>query len=176
MKTFLLLPPMARILIDGYNLLAVTGHPDRDRLVRDLSQYQKAKGHQVTIVFDGTHGGRRDGDRFHSGGVEIIFSPLTVTADDTIEEMLMSTSMSGSVVVSSDRKVQSAAHRANATSVSSQEFASRLRSIATAVITQQTPPWLEGRTEDDRAPQMKKGAAKRRSKQERKRKKVMERL
>ncbi|HLG18268.1 MAG TPA: NYN domain-containing protein [Bdellovibrionota bacterium] len=138
---------MTRILIDGYNLLAVTGHPDREALIRSLVEYRTVKGHQITIVFDGTHGGTGHGDHFQTGGIEVIFSPLTVSADDTIEKMLEKPDASNWIVVSSDRRIQSAADRAHASPISLQEFAGKLRQ-GSSPASSTVPPWLEGRTDE----------------------------
>ena len=166
---------MARILIDGYNLLAVTNHADRDALLRSLSEYRKTKNHEITIVFDGTYGGRGQGDHFHTGGIEVIFSPLTVTADETIEEILAKPDAGGWIVVSSDRRIESAAHRAHASPISSQEFSARLRPRFPHPPANVLPPWLEGRTNEEPRAE-KKGSSSRRSKKERKHRKRFDRL
>jgi uncharacterized protein len=117
---------MTRILIDGYNLLPATDYSTRDRLIAALSVYRKTKGHDVMIVFDGTYGGFGDADRSFVGGVEVLFSPLTMTADDLIEQILPRLESNSTVVVSSDRRIQDAARRFGMTFVTSQQFAQRL--------------------------------------------------
>ena len=168
---------MARILIDGYNLMAVTGHDDREALLRALGRFRKAKSHKITIVFDGTHGGTFGGDRYHTEGVEVLFSPITVQADDTIEEMLASSKGAGFLVVSSDRRIQSAAQRSGATPVSSEEFAKKLGG-ASSVSYSDVPPWMEGRLddEDDNPKPKKKGPSQKLSKEARRRKQRMNKL
>ncbi len=148
-------------MIDGYNLLAVTGHKGRDEFLSALSKYRKQKGHDVTVVFDGTHKGTRWGDQFGTAGIHVIFSPITVTADDTMEELLEEQKGSSYVVVSSDREVQRAAQRFGHTFVFSQEFAKRLDfSEAIASSKEDPPPWMEGREEEARPTTKKKGGKK----------------
>lgn len=139
---------MARILIDGYNLLAVSGHKGRDALLDDLARFRKARGHEIRIVFDGTHGGQGDLNRDYHGGVEIYYTPLTVTADDVIEEILEGPGASQWLVVSSDRRIQSAARKARATFVKSDEFSARMRHVPEPREEREAPPWMEGRDED----------------------------
>ncbi len=157
---------MVRLLIDGYNFLAVSGHKNREQLIVDLIEYRNRKGHEITIVFDGTHRGTGSGDRYHSSHVEVIFSPLTVTADETIEDLYLRDLYRESIVVSSDRRVQSAALRAGSTYVESAEFSRKLRGALRGESL--SPPWEEGRSdnENENHPR-KKGASRRLSKNER---------
>ncbi len=168
---------MTRILIDGYNLLAVSGHKNRDHLIEAFRKYQQAKGHQITVIFDGTHGGTGSGDRYFESSVEVIFSPLTVTADDMIEKMLSSSEASGTIVVSSDRRIQSAAKRVGSTYVESKEFARKLLNTLISSSSSEVPIWLEGRLEEtDNRIKTRKGASKKLSKEERQRRRKLNRL
>lgn len=139
---------MARVLIDGYNLLSCGGFENRGLLLSLLQSYRKEKGHEITIVFDGTRGGTGRGDHQFDGGIEVIFTPLTVTADDTIEELLEEDRYRQSIVVSSDRRIQSAARQAQTTFVTSDEFAAKLRASSRPAEKKEIPPWMEGRTEE----------------------------
>ncbi|MFH1017794.1 MAG: NYN domain-containing protein [Pseudomonadota bacterium] len=167
---------MARVLIDGYNLLPVTGLSGRDRLIARLVRYHREKGHAVTIVFDGTRGGTGTGDLQHEAGVEILFSPLTVTADDLIEQILARSAAGVWVVVSSDRRIQSAARRARASFLSSEEFARRIGDTIKTQTLSDESPWFEGRSVEPPRPQPKKGPSKKLSKEERRRRKGTEKL
>lgn len=117
---------MSRLVIDGYNLLPITMASSRDELVLFLQRYKKTSPHDITVVFDGTHQGTGRGDHYFEGSVELIFTPLTVTADDHIEEMVESPRASGMIVVSSDRRIQRAAQAKNIAFITSQDFARTL--------------------------------------------------
>ncbi|MBI2357726.1 MAG: NYN domain-containing protein, partial [Deltaproteobacteria bacterium] len=51
------------VVIDGYNLIgSVAGlrgklEPLRNRLIRELREYQEKRGHPITVVFDGWRSG-----------------------------------------------------------------------------------------------------------------------
>lgn len=168
---------MARIVIDGYNLLPATDFKDRDRLIAALAKYQTTKKHDITVVFDGTYGGLGSGDRDYSSGVEVIFTPLTITADDVIERMLPKLDPNTTIVVSSDRRIQIAARRAGAVFVSSQEFARRLTRKSSDRFEGGIPPWMEGRTEEESSKTKgKRGIPKKASKEERRRKRSLHKL
>ena len=70
---------MASIIIDGYNLIG-TQHRDitaaRDRLIEELIQYRKRRGHDVTVVFDGWREGPGAEHREVRAGVAVVYSPL----------------------------------------------------------------------------------------------------
>ena len=157
---------MTHILIDGYNFLPATDFSGRDPLVAALALYRKTRGHEITVVFDGTHQGTGSGDRSFSSGIEVIFSPITVTADEVIESMLPRMEPSSTLVVSSDRRIQDAARRAGATFVSSQEFARRLNAPPSPIINDADPG----------PSKPKRGNPRKLSKEERKRRKVLTRL
>lgn len=171
---------MAHIVIDGYNLLPVTTYPDRDKLVAALARYKKEKGHDVTIVFDGTYDGTGTGDRSFSAGIEILFSPLTFTADDIIEKLVLKLDPNSMIVVSSDRRIQKAAKRAGAVVLESKEFAKRLSQSSSLMEMEQgdTPPWMEGRADEEEndRPRPKKGTAHKLSKEARRKKRSMKKL
>jgi predicted RNA-binding protein with PIN domain len=167
---------MARVVIDGYNLLPATTFRDREKLVAALADYRKLRNHDVTVVFDGTHDGTGTGDRSFASGVEVVYSPLTVTADDVIEAMLPRLDANTTIVVSSDRKIQNAARRAGMVFLSSQEFARRLRETSSRGSQGAPPPWMEGRTDEEERPREKKGASKKLSKEERRKKRSMKKL
>ena len=139
--------------------------PDRDHLIAALAAYRRLKRHEITIVFDGTHRGTGSGDESFSSGIEVIFSPITVTADDIIEKMLPRLEPSSTIIVSSDHRVQNAARRYGATFVSSEDFAKRLFGASRTFS-----------EEEDSGPKPKKGNPRKLSKENRKRRKKLERL
>lgn len=172
---------MSHVVIDGYNLLAQSNYSSRDLLLKDLKIYQKNSDHQVTIFFDGTHQGTGTGDKYHEEYVEIIFSPLTVTADEMIEEYVEKNHHSGMIIVSSDKRIQKAATSKKLSFLESQEFLSRLK-FSTTMMNKKTQsvPWMEGRTteEEDYSGRStkKRGNAHKKSKQERKKQKAFKKL
>ena len=117
------------ILIDGYNLLrAVQNLTEQTSDVTDvqlcfiLSRYigiVKTKG---VIVFDGI--GPRDKTAFGNlTSLEVVFSGRSKEADDIIEKLVLENSAPKSLtVVSSDRRIKSAANKRKATAVGSVDF------------------------------------------------------
>jgi hypothetical protein len=153
-----------RIIVDGYNLirrwpeLAMLDRADlglgRDALLRELQAYQRARRHQITVVFDGRElGGTSEGAE-RAGGIGVRFSRQGETADAVIAR-LAAEGGSGTVVVSSDREVQAAARRHGAAPLSADEFMARLERSRVAT--------LKGGEEDeaDRPVKTGKGAARR---------------
>jgi gamma-glutamyltranspeptidase / glutathione hydrolase len=167
---------VARILIDGYNLLPQTEFKDRDRFIRALGTYARSKAHQITVVFDGTQQGTFHGDRYREAGIEVVFTPITVTADDMIEEILERADPNRWIVVSSDRRIQSAAKRAHSESVPSDEFARRMIASRAHSGSAEIPPWMEGREEDDPRPPSKKGPSRRLSRDEKRKRQTLKKL
>ena len=169
---------MSHIVIDGYNLLAQSHYQSREELLKQLKIYKKSQGHEVTIFFDGTHQGTGSGDKFHEEYVEIIFTPLTVTADDMIEEYIEKHHHSSMIIVSSDRRIQKAANAKNLSFLESSEFLVKIRNPQKT--SPFSMPWMEGRTtgEEDYAKPRggKKGNPQKKSKQERKKLRSLKKL
>ena len=99
------------LIIDGNNLIHAM--PDlesivrrdftmaRIRLVHELDELVNVLAQRITVVFDGTHGGRQTG--FETSAVEVVFSPSHLTADSVIERLAAQTEDRDSTsVVSSD--------------------------------------------------------------------------
>jgi len=170
---------MLKILIDGYNLLPQTDYSNREDLISALIKYRKIRSHTVTIVFDGTYGGTGSGTQMMSGGIEIIFSPLTLQADDTIEELLATGKYRNHLVVSSDRRLQKAAVNAEATYAESIEFSRKLNQALREAPQEgkiSTPPWLEGREDEDALYGQSTKGKRKQSKKERNRQKILKKL
>jgi predicted RNA-binding protein with PIN domain len=121
---------MALILIDGYNLIG-TAHGNlekaRSALIKDLQDYIKVKGHEVTLVFDGWKDGQKDETRIKTGSLTIIYSRLGETADSVIKK-IVNNETTPWIVVSSDRDVSEHATRKECAAVSSEEFDEKLSS------------------------------------------------
>ncbi|HEU5395448.1 MAG TPA: NYN domain-containing protein [Candidatus Methylomirabilis sp.] len=126
-----------RILVDGYNVIrrlpelrmverAEGLAAGRDALCTRLRAYRRARGHPVTVVFDGAGGAAASSG---VGGLTVCFSRQGETADALIARLL-ERGGSGMVVVSSDAAVAAAARRAGAAAVTAEEFGARLEATA----------------------------------------------
>jgi hypothetical protein len=123
------------LIIDGYNLLHVNRSLirlnstqlqwERDRLIDQLSAYQKLKPCGITIVFDGWQGGWSTEKRERKGGIEIIFSRLEEKADEVIKRLAKEKG-SGAIVITSDRDVARFAERMAVSVISSEKFREKL--------------------------------------------------
>lgn len=119
------------IIIDGYNLIRqssalrrfehISLEEGRGELLRRVARYKKAKGHKVTVVFDGWREGPPAQEESQKAGVHVIFTARGETADEVICRMV---EKSGEeiVVVTSDRPVARRAFSRGNAAVSSQEF------------------------------------------------------
>jgi predicted RNA-binding protein with PIN domain len=173
---------MTHVLIDGYNLLAVTGHRSREDLIRALAALRQGERNKVTVVFDGTHAGQGNENHEFVLGVHVVYSPITVEADDIIEDILEREGDKSFIVVSSDRRVQKAAKAVKATTVLSSEFSKTLQ--AKQFRPPEDPrveqPWNEGRDDHEVIPRRKttkkKGPARRKSKEERRKSRKLKKL
>ena len=167
---------MSKVLIDGYNVLAQSEFASREVFVEALKKYQKRSGNQIVLFFDGTHQGTGTGDRIIEEHMEIIFSPLTITADEMMEEYIEKYHAQNPIVVSSDRRIQSAASAKNLFFLKSNEF---LRKIQSSHQSTEAPPWLEGK--EDESPLIKRGTQKKgnprkKSKKDRKKAKALKKI
>ncbi len=123
------------LIIDGYNLIRQV--PDLQRLdARDLEAGRTAllarlagylrRGavQQITVVFDGWHGGGLTEGRDRFQGLAIIYSRRGEKADEVIKRLLLR-ERGRAVVVSSDREIQDCAREAGAAWVGAPQFAAR---------------------------------------------------
>jgi uncharacterized protein len=125
------------VIIDGYNLLALTGTTGggaqaddaREALLRVLAAYRHRKGHALTVVFDGWQRGQPIEGREHRAGVEVIYSKRGERADQVIER-LAGEYGAECAVVSSDHEVIRAARMNGALIMKAPEFAQKLEPIA----------------------------------------------
>jgi predicted RNA-binding protein with PIN domain len=116
-------------IIDGHNLLHTIVKLEEDTgaisdigLCRVLSRYFKLTGEKGEIIFDGT--GPPDKSRFdHISSLEVFFAGLGTDADTVIEDKIRaSTAPKCLTIVSSDRRLRSAARTRRATSIKSDVF------------------------------------------------------
>jgi uncharacterized protein len=123
------------LIIDGYNLLhnnrsltrldSIQLRWERDRLIDQLSAYQKLKPSGVTVVFDGWLGGWTTEKREIKRGVEVIYSRLGEKADEVIKRLVKEKG-SGAIVITSDRDISRFAERMDAAVIPSEQFQEKL--------------------------------------------------
>lgn len=123
------------LIVDGYNVirqwpeLAMLDRTDlqtgREALLAELQGYRRARGHRITVVFDGREAGGFSETAEQAGGIAVRYSKRGETADAVIAR-LSAEGGEGAVVVSSDREVLAAARRHGAGSLAADEFIARL--------------------------------------------------
>lgn len=163
------------IIVDGYNLIRQSDalrsaerrslEEGRKALVSALAQYKRARGHRITVVFDGWVGGSPQEERDLAGGVAIIYSRLGEKADEVIKRLVAAGSEE-LLVVTSDREVASFAVRRGKAAIASPDFAARLDRIASGEIDAGPPEEDDGDGSAARGGKG-KGPARRLSKQQR---------
>jgi len=123
------------LIIDGYNLLHVNRSLirlnsvqlqwERDRLIDQLSTYQKINPCRVTIVFDGWQRGWNTEMGEKKKGIEIIYSKLGEKADEVIKRLVKEKG-SGVIVITSDREVTRDAERMAIPVIPSDQFREKI--------------------------------------------------
>jgi hypothetical protein len=130
-------------LIDGHNLIPKTGlrldaPNDEMELVMMLQEFLRLSRREADVYFDGAPPGEAQTKRF--GRVTAHFVPLGTTADSGIKLQLrkLAGAARNWIIVSSDQEVQNAARAAHARTMSSEEFAKRLRTVGDQEIGRQS--------------------------------------
>ena len=123
------------LIIDGYNLLhvsrslihlnAIQLQWERDRLIDQLSDYQKLKPCGITVIFDGWQGGWNTEKKERKKGIELIYSKLGEKADEVIKRLVKGEG-SGAIVITSDRDVSRFAERMEVAVIPSEQFREKL--------------------------------------------------
>jgi predicted RNA-binding protein with PIN domain len=166
------------ILIDGYNLIAELwgmgrGAPALERqradLVALLARSRREGGAAVEVVFDGWREGEPLGGRSREAGIDVVFSPKGVTADEVIRDRVRQGDGGAFLVVSSDRKVEGWARAAGADVTDATTFARRLDRSAAPPGPEPEGEWTDDAGDDDTwsGHTVKKGNPKKRSKRQR---------
>ena len=178
------------IIIDGYNLIRQSDvlrlherqglEAGRKALVHLLAGYRRARGHRITVVFDGWLGGPPQEERDREAGIDIIYSRRGEKADEVIKRLARQHAEE-TLVVTSDRPVMDAAVRAGVTAVPSREFETRIRqSRSTSPAPDPAAPGKDNMDNDDDAPlprgTKKKGPSRKSSKRDRMKHRSMEKL
>ncbi|HUV64335.1 MAG TPA: NYN domain-containing protein [Sedimentisphaerales bacterium] len=121
-------------IIDGHNLLhAICKIEENARALSEpalcgvLGTYLRLTGETAAIVFDGT--GPPDKGGFEGmSNLEVLFAGLGTDADTIIEDKIKaSTAPKGLTIVSSDRRLQQAAHARRAMAIKSEVFWTELQ-------------------------------------------------
>ncbi|MFI5303860.1 MAG: NYN domain-containing protein [Nitrospiria bacterium] len=119
------------LIIDGYNFigsnegLSVKLQAQRDHLIDRLSSYQKIRKIPVCVVFDAWKEGGLSQNFEMIKGIEVIYSRLGEKADQVIIRMIKRLKEQ-CIVVSSDREIRDCAEKSGATSLTINEFQSKL--------------------------------------------------
>lgn len=86
-----------------------------------LIEYRKARGHDITVVFDGWKTGEAQEQKFVVGRVKIIYSRIGDKADAVIKRLLSSHRREW-IVVTSDRDIADHAWSTGSIPVTSEDF------------------------------------------------------
>jgi predicted RNA-binding protein with PIN domain len=118
------------LIVDGYSLLyrersrRPFGKPaplERDEFIRRLERMCGSLAERVTVVFDGRDAGGPD--EAYCGGVEVLYSPSSLTADSVIERLVHEHSGKTSImVVTSDRRERETVEAAGVRTLSCGDF------------------------------------------------------
>lgn len=122
------------LIIDGYNLLFSTGMVEgtgplkglRHELLQKLERYQVARGHRLTVVFDGARDEPASTETSHAGHLRVVFSEPGETADEAIQQR-MADAPTETIVVTSDRSLQRSASHSGVVVVGVETFAAKVR-------------------------------------------------
>jgi len=116
------------VIIDGHNLLWFVGGSDSGepltevKLCHIINRYLRFVSEKGVIVFDGTGSGQKQlFDGFSN--LEVVFSGANKEADAVIEDKVKASSAARHLtVVSTDRRIRSAAKAAGSSSLTSRAF------------------------------------------------------
>lgn len=120
-----------QILIDGYNLIRQSEElrrfermgleAGRKHLIDRLSQFRKARGHSITVVFDGWDSGPLTEERSREGAITVIYSRRGEKADEVIKRMAAQGGKT-LTIVTSDRDLAYMSGRYGASVIPSHQF------------------------------------------------------
>jgi predicted RNA-binding protein with PIN domain len=121
------------LIVDGYNLLFSTGLVEgrgplkelRGELLQTLERYQAARGHRLTVVFDGSRDEPPSSETSQARLLRVVFSESGESADEAIHRRL-SDAPTETIVVTSDRDLQRSAERAGVVVVGAETFAAKV--------------------------------------------------
>lgn len=126
---------MARIIIDGYNLIrrsqslsafeAINFEKGRLELLKRLSAYRQIKGHGITVVFDAANTDNVDIECDQREGVGILYSEHGQSADQVIMD-LAARFKGEAIIVTSDNEILKRARSAGCGIIESGEFEKKI--------------------------------------------------
>ncbi|MCU0598770.1 MAG: NYN domain-containing protein [Desulfobacterales bacterium] len=171
------------IIIDGYNLIRQSAslkkidqndlQLGREALIDRLAAYKRFKGHQITVVFDGSPDFSHFGSPQQEKGIKVKFSKHGESADAVIKRMA-SQEREKALIVSSDNDVVRVSASYGAAVISAGEFEEKMALAAMMDIRGQS---LEsGSSEGWAATTKKKGEGKKLPKKTRRNQKKLTRL
>ena len=161
---------MVHLLIDGYNLLHVVESDltrsraeaplevRRKELLELLRRYQAEKNVNLTAVFDSSEPSGIWSPRDRVGGVQVVYTSATQTADEWIDEACAKHPR-GYVVVSNDLEVKASAENYGCLSLSATDFSARLRQVRHKIEIEENP-YLEDKDDDEDTPLYRKVSTK----------------
>jgi predicted RNA-binding protein with PIN domain len=167
-----------RIVVDGYNVARWPGlvrpeerrdlEAQRTALLERLAAYRRARGHAITVVFDGRDAPPGLAREASHRGVAVRYSRGGETADQVIARQAREAGP-GLVVVTSDRELARAVEHVGATAISAEAFAAKLEAAELAA---------QKGGEDDEAgrPRPERGSPRRPDKAGRRRRAALDRL
>jgi uncharacterized protein len=140
------------LLIDGYNLLNATGIPSRGKGPGNLERARQALLNtlveslpveelpRTTVVFDASESPWGVANTKDYRGITVMFAAKDDDADSVIERLIVADSAPKRLtVVSSDHRLQKAAHRRRATAVDSDVWFAQLLRDRAARLKSQSP-------------------------------------
>jgi len=105
---------------------------ERNRLIEQLSSYQRTRPFDITVVFDGWQGGWNTEKQERRKGIELIFSKLGEKADDVIKRLVKEKG-AGAIIITSDRDISRYAEKMTATVIPSDKFKKRIEVSAIGI-------------------------------------------
>lgn len=183
---------MRQLLIDGYNLMYAMEargrlphfhegdlQSRREFLIELMSDYASSKSVDIQIVFDSKESLSKLPDRDRVGRVHIEYCHKEESADDFIVQKI-SQKPSSYIAISNDRFILREAERFGALTIKVDEFIEKIKSVQLT----DPPidaPWFDDKDDEDRElyPKVhtqKKGASRKLSKKERKKKKALKKI
>jgi uncharacterized protein len=140
------------LLIDGYNLLNATGIPSRGKGPGNLERARQALLNtlaeslpadelpRTTVVFDASESPWGVAREQKHRGITVLFAAKDDDADSVIERLIVADSAPKRLtVVSSDHRLQKAAHRRRATAIDSDVWFAQLLRDRAARLQSQSP-------------------------------------